>query len=97
MDDEKIYNVLRQLSEQNVKPHMVYIVLRMHEDGELHRGIELVGKGYDTTEVYDTIELLVAKGDLTRFGKQTKITDKGKRTIQLIKEIITIAEKIVIQ
>ena len=97
MDDDRIYEILKKLSEQNVKPHMVFKVLRLHQDGELHRGIELVNQGYDTTEVYDTIELLVGKGDLTRFGKQTKITEKGRKILKLIDEGIALAEKIIIE
>jgi hypothetical protein len=96
MEEGKVFDILRRLSEQNVKPHMVYLVLKLHEDGELHRGIELVKKGHDITDVYDTIELLVAKGDLTRFGKQTKITEKGRRILRFIEEIIDIAEKMVL-
>lgn len=97
MNDNNVYDVLKMLSEQNVKPHMVYKVLRLHKDSELHRGIELVNEGYDTTEVYDTIELLVGKGDLTRFGKQTKITEKGKRIFSFIQEGINLAEKLVLK
>jgi hypothetical protein len=96
MEEGKVFDILKRLSEQNVKPHMVYLVLKLHEDGELHRGIELVKKGHDITDVYDTIELLVAKGDLTRFGKQTKITEKGRRILGFIEEIIDIAEKMVL-
>ncbi len=96
MKDDKVYNILKKISEQNVKPHMAYLVLNVHKDGELHRGIELVKKGYDTTEVYDTIEMLVAKGDLTRQGKQTRITKKGTKILQCVDEIIDIVEKMVI-
>jgi hypothetical protein len=96
MEEGKVFDILRRLSEQNVKPHMVYLVLKQHEDGELHRGIELVKRKHDVTEVYDTIELLVAKGDLTRFGKQTKITEKGKRVLKFVEEIIGIAERMVL-
>jgi|Deesub1362A_J573_1020465.scaffolds.fasta_scaffold00098_18 predicted transcriptional regulator len=96
MDEGKVYDILRRLYEQNVKPHMVYLVLKHHEDGELHRGIELVKRGYDVTEVYDAIELLVAKGHLTRFGKQTKITENGQRILEFIERIISIAEKMVL-
>lgn len=96
MKDDKVYELLKKISEQNVKPHMAYLVLNEHEDGELHRGIELVKAGYDTTEVYDAIEMLVAKGDLTRHGKQTRITKKGTKILRFVNEIVDIAEKIVI-
>ena len=38
LKDEKVYEVLKMLWEQNVKPHMVFLLLRLHEDGKLHRG-----------------------------------------------------------
>jgi hypothetical protein len=96
LKDEKIYEILKKLWEQNVKPHMVFLLLRLHADGKLHRGKELVDRGYDITEVYDTIELLVAKGDLTRFGKQTQLTEKGKRNLRFINEIVEAAGKLII-
>lgn len=96
MKDEKIYEILKKLWEQNVKPHTIFLLLRLHEDGKLHRGKELVDMGYDITEVYDTIELLVAKGDLTRFGKQTQLTEKGKRNLRFINEIVEAAGKLII-
>ena len=96
LKDEKVYEVLKMLWEQNVKPHMVFLLLRLHEDGKLHRGKELVDMGYDITEVYDTIELLVAKGDLTRFGKQTQLTEKGKRNLRFISEIVEAAQRLII-
>ena len=52
--------------------------------------------GYDITDVYDTIELLMAKGDMTRFGKQTKLTEKGKRDLRFIAEIVDVAQKLII-
>ncbi len=97
LTDERVYEILKKLSEQNVKPHIVFMLLRLHEDGKLHRGIELVSKGFEATEVYSTIELLVAKGDLTRYGKKTKITEKGRRILRYIDEMISLAEKIVIE
>lgn len=96
MKDEKVFDILKRLWEQNTKPHMAFLILRTHEDGDFHRGKELVDMGYDITEVYDTIELLVAKGDLTRFGKKTKITDKGRRILKLVDEIIEIVDRIII-
>ncbi len=97
MKDEKVYNVLKGLWEQNTKPHMAFLVLNRHKDLDFHRGKELVDKGYDITEVYDTVELLVAKGDLTRFGKKTKITPKGLKTLEFVDEIVGIASKMVIK
>ncbi|MFQ5975302.1 MAG: hypothetical protein ACE5J5_03175 [Candidatus Hydrothermarchaeales archaeon] len=97
MKNGKVYETLKMLWEQNTKPHMAYLVLRTHEDLNFHRGKELVDKGYDITEVYDTIELLVAKGDLTRFGKKTKITKKGLNVLKFVDEIVEIASKITIQ
>jgi len=97
LTDERVYEILKKLSEQTVKPHIVFMLLRLHEDGKLHRGIELVSKGFEATEVYSTIELLVAKGDLTRYGKKTKITEKGRRILRYIDEMISLAEKIVIE
>ncbi len=96
MKDEKVYNILKGLWEQNSKPHMAFLVLNTHKDMDFHRGKALVDKGYDTTEVYDTIELLVAKGDLTRFGKKTKITPKGLKILDFVDEIVEIAAKTVI-
>lgn len=96
LKDDKVYEILKKLWEQNVKPHMVFLLLRLHEDGKLHRGKELVDMGYDITEVYDTIELLVAKGDLTRFGKQTQLTEKGERNLLFIGEIVEAAQKLII-
>lgn len=93
MKDEKIYNVLKALWEQNIRPHMAYLILNMHMDMDFHRGRELVNKGYDITEVYDTIEILVAKGDLTRSGKKTKITPKGIKTLKFVNEVVEIASK----
>jgi len=97
MDDKKVYETLKKLWEQNIKPHMLYLILKMHEDGEYHRGKELVDKGYDLTEVYDGIEILVSKGDLTRSGKKTKITAKGRRILRLVDEVIDTASKIIIR
>ncbi len=96
LDEKSIYELLKKLWEQNIKPHTLYLILRVHEDGDFHRGKQLVDKGYDLTEVYDGIEILVAKGDLTRQGKKTKITAKGKRTIDLVDSIISSASKIII-
>ena len=96
MKDEKVYNILKGLWEQNTKPHMAFLVLNTHKDMDFHKGKELVNKGYNTTEVYDTTALLVAKGDLTRFGKKTKITPKGLRTLKFVNEIVEIADKMVI-
>lgn len=97
MINTKVFGILKQLYEQNEKPHMMYLVLDMHLDGDFHRGKELVDKGHDTTEVYDAIQRLTIKGDLTRFGKKTKITPKGKKTLKFIDEITEVAEKIVIK
>lgn len=97
MKDEKIYKILKGVWEQNMRPHMAFLILRMHQDLDFHRGKELVDKGYDITEVYDTIGLLVAKGDLTRFGKKTKITPKGLKILKFVDEIVEIASKIVMQ
>jgi hypothetical protein len=76
---------------------MAFLVLNMHKDLDFHRGKELVDKGYDATEVYDTIELLVAEGDLERSGKKTKITPKGIKVLEFVDEIIEIADKMVIR
>ncbi len=98
MKDEKVYLVLKGLWEQNIRPHMAFLILRMHRDMEFHRGKELVNKGYDVTGVYETIEILVAKGNLTRVGgKKTKITPKGLKTLKFVDEIAEIASKTVIQ
>lgn len=97
MLNNKVFDVLKELYEQNEKPHMMYRVLDMHLDGEFHNGIELTKQGYDTTEVYDTIQRLTIKGDLTRLGKKTKITNKGKRMIKFTEEIISVAEKMVLK
>jgi len=94
MDEKKVYDLLKRLWEQNIKPHMLFLLLRTHADGEYHRGKELVNQGYDLTEVYDSIEILVAKGDLTRKGKKTKITPKGRRVLKLVDEIIDKASEI---
>ena len=51
MKDEKKYEILKALWEQNIKPHMIYLILKTHMDMELHRGKELIKKGYDITEV----------------------------------------------
>ncbi|MFQ5800766.1 MAG: hypothetical protein ACE5HH_03480 [Candidatus Hydrothermarchaeales archaeon] len=91
--EKKVYEQLKKLWEQNIKPHMLYLLLRTHEDGEFHRGKEFVEKGYDLTDVYDGIEILVAKGDLTRYGKKTKITPKGRRILKLVDEVIETASK----
>jgi hypothetical protein len=96
LDEKKVYNRLKRLWEQNIKPHMLYLLLKTHEDGELHRGKELLDKGYDLTEVYDRIEILVAKGDITRDGKKTKITSKGRKILKLVDEISETASKIII-
>lgn len=94
--DEKVYKLLKMLGELNVKPHMVYLVLRLHEDGNLHRGKELTDRGYDVMDVYSTIELLAEKGDLARFRKQTQLTEKGRRDLKFIEEIAGVAAKLVI-
>ena len=94
--DEKVYEILKRLWEENVKPQMVYLVLKLHEDGKLHRGKELTDGGYDITDVYDTIELLAMKKDLARSGKQTRLTENGRRDLKLIEGIAGIAEKLVI-
>jgi hypothetical protein len=96
LDDEKVFELLKKLWEQNIKPHMLYLLLKTHEDGEFHRGKELVDKGYDLTEVYDGIEILVAKGDITRQGKKTKITPKGRRILRFVDAVIDTASKIII-
>ncbi len=93
MKDGKKYEILKGLWEQNIRPHMAYLILNMHMDMDFHRGRELVNKGYDITEVYDTIEILVAKGNLTRSGKKTKITPKGIKTLKFVDEIAEIADK----
>lgn len=97
MVNKKVFEILKKLYEQNEKPHMMYLVLDTHNDGEFHRGKELVDNGYDVTEVYDTIKDLVIKGDLTRFGKKTKITPKGKRMLGFVEDIIAVAEKLVLK
>lgn len=97
MDEKKVYKLLKRLWEQNIKPHMLYLILKIHEDGKFHRGKELIDLGYDLTEVYDGIEILVAKGDLTRSGKKTKITPKGRRTLKLVDEVIETASEIIIK
>ncbi len=95
-DEKKVYETLKALWEQNIKPHMLYLLLKVHEDGEFHRGKELVNQGYDLTAVYDGIEVLVVKGDLTREGKKTKITPKGRKIIKLVEEVVETASKVVI-
>ncbi|GBE18896.1 hypothetical protein BMS3Abin16_01506 [archaeon BMS3Abin16] len=87
-DEKKVYEQLKMLWEQNIKPHILFIVLRTHEDGEFYRGKWFVDQGYNLTEVYDAIEILVAKGDLTRQGKKTRITPKGRRTLKHVDEAI---------
>ena len=94
--DEKVYELLKKLWELNVKPHMVYLVLRLHADGELHRGKELTDRGYDITDVYDTIELLATNGDLMRSRKQTRLTENGRRDLKLIEGIVEVAQKLII-
>jgi predicted transcriptional regulator len=96
IEDKRVYELLKKLWEQNIKPHMLFLILKTHEDGEFHRGKQLVDAGYDLTEVYDGIEILVAKGDLTRQGKKTKITQKGRKMLKLVDEIIETASKIII-
>ncbi len=96
LDEKKVFDLLKRLWEQNIKPHMLYMILKTHEDGEFHRGKQLVDKGYDLTEVYDGIEILVAKGDLTRSGKKTKITPKGRRILKLVNEVTETASKIIV-
>ncbi|RMF90940.1 MAG: hypothetical protein D6733_02570 [Methanobacteriota archaeon] len=97
LTDKEVYDLLKKLWEQNIKPHILYIILKTHEDGDFHRGKQLVDQGYDLTEVYDGIEILVAKGDLTRYGKKTKITPKGRKILKLVDEIIETASKIIIK
>lgn len=97
MKEDKVYTILKGLWEQNIKPHMAFLILNMHTDLEFHRGKALVDKGYDVTEVYDTIEILVAKGDLTRFGKKTKITPKGLKVLKFVDEVVGIAEKMILR
>lgn len=96
LTDEKVFQLLKKLWEQNIKPHMLFVILKTHNDGQYHRGKELVDKGYDLTEVYDGIEILVSKGDLTRSGKKTKITPKGRKILNLVDEVIETASKIII-
>jgi hypothetical protein len=96
LDDKKVFDLLKRLWEQNIKPHMLYLILKTHEDGDFHRGKHLVDQGYDLTEVYDGIEILVAKGDLTRYGKKTKITPKGRRILKLVDAVAETASKIII-
>jgi len=96
LEDEEVYELLKRLWEQNIKPHMLFFLLKTHDDGNYHRGKQLVDQGYDLTEVYDGIEILVAKGDLTRSGKKTKITAKGRRMLKLVDEVIESASKIII-
>jgi hypothetical protein len=96
LDDKEVYEALKKLWEQNIKPHTLFLILKTHADGQFHRGKELVDLGYDLTEVYDGIEILVAKGDLTRSGKKTKITPKGLRVLGFVDEIVETASKIAI-
>ena len=92
----EVYEQLKRIWEQNIKPHTLYLLLKTHADGEFHRGKQLVDKGYDLTEIYDGIEILVVKGDLTREGKKTKITPKGRRILKLIDEVVDTASKVII-
>ena len=92
----EVYEQLKKIWEQNIKPHTLYLLLKTHADGEFHRGKQLVDKGYDLTEIYDGIEILVVKGDLTREGKKTKITPKGRRILKLIDEVVDTASKVII-
>ncbi len=87
---------MKSLWEQNIKPHMLFFLLKTHGDGNYHRGKQLVDQGYDLTEVYDGIEILVAKDDLTRSGKKTKITKKGRRILKLVDAVIETASNIII-
>ncbi len=96
MKEKKVYNLLKALWELNTKPHIAFLVLNLHKDLDFHRGKELVEKGYDSPEVYDTIGLLVAKGDLMRFGKKTKMTSKGMEILDFVDEIIPVVSKMVI-
>lgn len=96
VSESEVYEQLKRIWEQNIKPHSLYLLLKTHADGEFHRGKELVDKGYDLTEIYDGIEILVVKGDLTREGKKTKITPKGRRILKLIDEVVDTASKIII-
>jgi hypothetical protein len=96
IEDKRVFELLKKIWEQNIKPHMLFLILKTHEDGEFHRGKQLVDEGYDLTEVYDGIEILVAKGDLTRQGKKTKITPKGRKMLKLVDEVIETASKIII-
>jgi hypothetical protein len=96
LTDKKVFDLLKRLWEQNIKPHMLFLILKAHEDNGYHRGKELVDKGFDLTEVYDGIEILVAKGDLTRYGKKTKITTKGKRVLKLVDAVVETASKIIV-
>jgi hypothetical protein len=89
IDDKEVYEALKKLWEQNIKPHTLFLILKTHADGQFHLG-------YDLTEVYDGIEILVAKGDLTRTGKKTKITPKGLRVLGFVDEIVETASKIAI-
>src|SRR3990172_1992925 len=92
----EVYEQLKRIWEQNIKPHTLYLLIKTHADGEFHRGKQLVDKGYDLTEIYDGIEILVVKGDLTREGKKTKITPKGRRILKLIDEVVDTASKVII-
>lgn len=97
MENSKIYDTLKSIYQQNVKPHVCYQVLDMQRDGEFHTGAELTRQGFDVTEVYDSIKLLVLKGDLTRVGKKTKITRKGRRNLAYVEEVIDILDKMVLK
>ncbi len=97
MDEKMAYERLKMLWEQNIKPHMLFLILRTHEDGKFYRGKWFVDRGYDLTEVYDAIEILVAKGDLTRQGKKTKITPKGRRILKLVDDVVETASKTIIK
>lgn len=94
--DSEVYNILKTVSDQNVKPHMMFLILKTHDDGEYHWGKELVKQGYDITEVYDTIKILVAKGYLSRHGKKTLITSSGSKVLKTIDAIIGDLNKLAI-
>lgn len=96
-NEQRVYTVLKSVWEQNIKPHILYVILKTHEDGEFHRGKELVDRGYDLSAVYDGIEILVVKGDLTRDGKKTKITPKGLRVLKKVDEIAESVSEIIIE
>ncbi|MBR9701871.1 hypothetical protein GOV13_03035 [Candidatus Pacearchaeota archaeon] len=96
LSDKDVYELLKKLWEQNIKPHMLYLILKTHADGDFHRGKHMVDQGYDLTEVYDGIEILVAKGDLSRTGKKTKITPKGRRVLKLVDAVIENASGIIV-